>query len=88
MKNYDVWEEPPDPALDAVSALVSPENPVWRGTATVMALEIQSDMKPHALAMMLNIRAEALWEKHHIRYQSSRSHAGRQICLTLLPTAA
>ena len=84
----DVWEEPPDPVLASVSSLVSPENPVWRGTATEMAAALHSELKPNALAMKLNIRANAMLEKHHIRYESSRSHAGRQIRLTLLPEAA
>ena len=84
----DVWEEPPDPVLAAVSSLVTPENPVWRGTATEMVAALHSELKPNALAMKLNIRAGVMLEKHHIRYEASRSHAGRQIRLTLLPVAA
>lgn len=81
----EVWEEPPDPVLTAVSALVTPERPVWTGTATEMAETLHANMKPNTLTMRLNVRADALLEKFHVRYESGRTHAGRQIRLTLLP---
>ena len=84
----EVWEEPPDPALTAVSALVTPERPVWTGTATEMAETLHASMKPNTLTMRLNVRADALLEKFHVRYESGRTHAGRQIRLTLTPEAA
>ena len=84
----DVWEEPPDPVLAAVSTLVTAENPVWNGTATEMATALGTEMNPISLAMRLNIRAGILLEKHHVRYEASRSHTGRQIRLTLVQKAA
>ena len=38
--------------------------------------------------MRLNVRADALLEKFHVRYESWRTHTGRQIRLTLLPDTA
>ena len=84
----EMWEEPPDPVLQEVSGLLTPGNPVWTGTATELAAALRTDMKPNALAMRLNIRADALFEKFHVRYESGRNHAGRQIRLTLTPEAA
>ena len=77
------WIEPPDPVLEAIAALVTAERPFWCGTATELASALQVDMKPNALAMRLNVRAGKLLTDYHIRYENSRSHAGRNISLTL-----
>ena len=80
--------EPPDPVLEAVAALVTADSPTWGGTATELAAALQTDMKPNALAMRLNVRAGRLAAEYHIRYENSRSHAGRSITLTLEPPQA
>ena len=82
------WVEPPDPVLEAIAALVTANKPAWNGTATELAAAIQTDMKPNALAMRLNVRAGRLAAEYHIRYENSRSHAGRSIRLTLEPLQA
>lgn len=82
------WVEPPDPVLEAVAALVTADRPAWGGTATELAAALQTDMKPNALAMRLNVRAGRLAAEYHIRYENSRSHAGRSITLTLEPPQA
>lgn len=82
------WVEPPDPILEAVAALVTADRPAWGGTATELAAALQTDMKPNALAMRLNVRAGRLAAEYHIRYGNSRSHAGRCITLTLEPPQA
>jgi len=82
------WVEPPDPVLEAVAALVTADSPTWGGTATALAAALQTDMKPNALAMRLNVRAGRLAAEYHIRYENSRSHAGRSITLTLEPPQA
>ena len=84
----EAWTEPPDPVLEAVAALVTAESPSWGGTATELAAALQTDMKPNALAMRLNVRAGKLLTDYHIRYENSRSHAGRSISLTLEPSQA
>ena len=60
------------------SKIVTPE-----GTKAVL-----DGMKPNALAMRLNVRAGKLLIDYHIRYENSRSHAGRSISLTLEPSQA
>ena len=84
----EAWTEPPDPVLEAVAAFITAERPSWSGTATELAAVLQVDMKPNALAMQLNVRAGKLATEYHIRYENTRSHAGRSISLTLEPSQA
>ena len=74
--------------LEAIAALVTVEKPTWGGTATELVAALQTDMKPNALAMRLNVRAGKLLTDYHIRYENSRSHAARSISLTLEPSQA
>ena len=46
------------------------------------------DNKNNALAMRLNVRAGKLATEYHIRYENTRTHAGRSISLTLEPPQA
>lgn len=82
-RETELRQEPPDPVLEAVAALVTAERPEWRGTATELVAALGLDMKPNALAMRLNVRAWRLSYEYHIRYESARTHAGRSIKLTL-----
>ena len=84
----ELWVEPPDPVLEAVAAFITAERPSWGGTATELATVLQVDMKPNALAMRLNVRAGKLATEYHIRYENTRTHAGRSISLTLEPPQA
>ena len=87
-RETEPYKEPPDPVLEAVAALVTAERPEWRGTATDLTAALGVDMKANALAMRLNVRAGRLAAEYHIRYENSRSHAGRSITLTLEPPQA
>ncbi len=87
-RETEPYREPPDPVLEAVAALVTAERPEWRGTATDLAAALGVDMKANALAMRLNVRAWRLSYEYHIRYESTRTHAGRSIRLTLEPPQA
>ena len=82
-RETELRQEPPDPVLEAVAALVTAERPEWRGTATELVAAPGLDMKPNALAMRLNVRAWRLSYEYHIHYESARTHAGRSIKLTL-----
>lgn len=79
----ELWKEPDDPVLEAVAKLVSPENPCWNGSPSALADALQTDMKPNTLTMRLNISAISLYHKYKIRYENTRTHAGRKITLTL-----
>ena len=74
-RETELRQEPPDPVLEAVAALVTAERPEWRGTATELVAALGLDMKPNALAMRLNVRAWRLSYEYHIRYESTRTHA-------------
>ena len=82
-RETEPYKEPPDPVLEAVASLVTAERPEWSGTATDLAAALGVDMKANALAMRLNVRAWRLSYEYHIRYESTRTHAGRSIRLTL-----
>ena len=84
----DFWEDPPDPTLEAVASLLSPEHPEWSGTATALVDALNIDMKPNALSMKLNINASRLHTDYSIRYKCSRCHAGRSISLKLIAKEA
>ena len=80
----DFGDDPPDPTLEAVASLLSPEQPEWSGTATALVDALKIDMKPNALSMKLNVNASRLHRDYSIRYKCSRSHAGRSISLKLI----
>jgi RecA-family ATPase len=83
----ELWKAPPDPLLEAVAALVTPECPSWSGTGTELVDRLGMDMKPNMLSMQLNVNAGRLLDEHNIRYTNGRSHAGRCITLTLISEA-
>ena len=84
----ELWIEPPDPVLEAIAALVTTDKPTWSGTATELVTALDVDLKPNTLTMRLNVNAGRLLNEHGIRYESSRSHAGRKITLALTPPQA
>lgn len=80
--------EPKDKILEAIAAMLSESTPEWSGTATELAALLGLDMKPNALAMRLNVRASKLLYDYNIRYESSRTHAGRTIKLSIVSPKA
>jgi hypothetical protein len=83
----ELWKEPPDPLLEKVAALLT-DRMEWSGTATELVYALGTDMKANALAMQLNVRAERLLNEHNIHYENVRSHAGRNIRLTMVSPKA
>ena len=84
----ELWIEPPDPVLEAIAALVTTDKPTWSGTATELVTALDVDLKPNTLTMRLNVNAGRLLNEYGIRYENSRSHAGRKITLALTPPQA
>ena len=79
-----LWVEPPDPLLEAVSKMVSPETPEWIGSASELVSFLNmSDIQPNVLTRRLNVGADRLWSDYGIRIDASRNHAGRTVKLTL-----
>ena len=79
----ELWKEPPDPLLVKVSELVTVKQPIWSGTATELVGVLGVEMNAIALSMRLNVRASKLMNDYNIRYENSRTHAGRMITLKL-----
>lgn len=85
----ELWKEPTDPVLESLSLLVTTDAPEWSGTASELsALLVGIDISPNALTRRLNVGADRLLNEYGIVYKSSRSHAGRQVKLTLTDAKA
>ena len=84
----ELWVEPPDPVMEAIAAFVTTDKPTWSGTATELVTALGVDLKPNTLTMRLNVNAGRLLNEHGIRYENSRSHAGRKITLKLISPQA
>ena len=80
----ELWKQPPDPVLEAVSKMVSAENPDWEGSPTELAETLQTDMAVNRLTKHLNVNASRLLEEHHVKYENKTKHAGRRIHLTYM----
>lgn len=80
----ELWKQPPDPVLEAVSKMVSAENPDWEGSPTELAETLQTDMAVNRLTKHLNVNANRLLEEHHVKYENKTKHAGRRIRLTYM----
>ena len=83
-ESAELWKAPPDPVLDAVSLVLSPDSPKWEGTATGLVAQLGIDIKPNQLSIRLNVNAQRLIDEYQIRYSNTRSHAGRKITLQLI----
>lgn len=79
----DFVQEQPDPLLETVAQLLTPESPEWSGCASELIDILQMDIPPNVLTRRLNVGADRLWNEYEIRYDNRRSHAGRSIKLTL-----
>ena len=78
----ELWKEPPDPILVAVANLLTTEQPEWIGTASdLSSLLVNVDVLLNMLTRQLNVGASRLLSEYGIFYESSRSHAGRQVKL-------
>lgn len=80
----ELWKEPPDPCLEAVAMLVSSENPQWYGSATALMDRLDGvAIQPNVLTRRLNVNADRLWNEYSIKLETSRTHTGRIVKLTL-----
>lgn len=85
----ELWKEPPDPLLEAVAKLLTLESPQWIGSASSLIDELGGlEIQPNVMTRRLNVGADRLWNEYGIRLETSRSHAGRLVKLTLDKTDA
>ena len=77
----ELWKQPPDPVLEAVSKMVSAENPDWEGSPTELAETLQTDMAVNRLTKHLNVKRRTVAGRtsYKIREQN-------QACRTAYPS--
>lgn len=81
----ELWKAPPDPLLEAVSRVLTLENPKWEGTATeLVALLDGMEIAANVITRKLNVKADELYNKYHIRFASDHPHGQRRIILQLV----
>ena len=80
----ELWKLPPDPLLEAVAKVLTPEQPEWSGTPTELLERLPGvGIQANILTRKLNVSADRLYNDYGIRYESRRTHEGRVVKLTL-----
>ena len=80
----ELWKLPPDPLLEVVAKMLSPEQPEWSGTPTELLERLPGvSIQANILTRKLNVSADRLYNDYGIRYESRRTHEGRVVKLTL-----
>lgn len=79
----ELWKIPANPLLERIIALLSPEAPVWQGSATQLAEQMGAPYSPSGIVRQLNVCASRLAQYHNIRYEHQRTRNGSSITLTL-----
>ena len=80
----ELWKLPPDPLLEAVAKMLSPEQPEWSGAPTELLERLPGvSIQANILTRKLNVSADRLYNDYGIRYESRRTHEGRVVKLTL-----
>lgn len=78
----ELWQEPPDPILEAVADFLRIRDLQWHGSASELIAMLSLEIQPNVLTRRLNVGAERLWNEYNIRYESNRNHIGRTIKLS------
>ena len=78
----ELHREPPDPVLEAVARLVTPEQPEWTGSPSELAEKLNIGMAANALTKYLNIKHGRLRDEYGIIYENKAKHSGRRVTLT------
>lgn len=81
----ELWKAPPDPLLEAVSRVLTLENPKWEGTATELVTLLEGvEIAANVITRKLNVKADELYNKYHVRFASDHPHGQRRIILQLV----
>ena len=80
----ELWKLPPDPLLEAVAKVLTPGQPEWSGTPTELLERLSGvGIQANILTRKLNVSVDRLYNDYGIRYESRRTHEGREVKLTL-----
>ena len=67
----ELWKLPPDPLLEAVAKVLTPEQPEWSGTPTELLERLSGvSIQANILTRKLNVSADRLYNDYGIRYES------------------
>ncbi|MBR2954743.1 MAG: hypothetical protein IKC21_01095, partial [Ruminococcus sp.] len=77
----ELWKEPSEPILEAISEIVNADNSLWEGSPTQLAEILKSDIPPNALTRKLNVNAGRPYNEYGISYTNKHTHGGRLIRL-------
>ena len=79
----ELWKDPPDPVLEAVSQMLTEAGNDWTGSSTELTNRLEGIPlpAPHALTRKLNASAERLMNEYGIHYETGRNSSGRYIRL-------
>ena len=80
----ELWKAPPDPLLEKVAALVTPDAPEWSGSPSELVSVVDTDMAANVLTRYLNVNSARLRSDYNIEYGRRLRHEGRRIYLRLL----
>ena len=78
----ELHREPPDPVLEAVAKLVTPEQSEWTGSPSELAEALNTGMAANALTKYLNVKRGKLMDEYGISYENKAKHSGRRVMLT------
>ena len=84
----ETWKEPPDPILEAVAKLVTPQAPYWEGTPTELVTALNLPDQSNRLTRHLNVKVGRLMEEYGIAYENKARHTGRRITLRYVAEAS
>lgn len=81
----ELWKEPGDPLLEAVSKVVNSEQPIWEGTATELVALLEGiEIPTNVITRRLNVKSGELYRNYHILFRSDHPHGQRRITLQLV----
>ena len=80
----ELWKQPPNPLLEAISSFLTEDRPEWTGTATELAGQLPDiQLQANVLSRKLNVVNSQLLNDYGIFYDNKRGHE-RKIILNRL----
>ena len=84
----ELWKQPPDPFLEAISGLLTEDKPEWEGTATELLKQLPDmQLSANVLSRKLNVANSRLLNEYGIFYDNKRGHERKIILKRLEPKA-
>lgn len=84
----ELWKQPPDPLLEAISELLTEDKPEWEGTATELLKHLPDmQLSANVLSRKLNVINSRLLNEYGIFYDNKRGHERKIILKRLEPKA-